>query len=150
MCVRVRARARAGGEGRRGSRVPAGRPPPPASFSLGTLSPHRESPGAGPDAGHRTWTDKLEKIMKRYIDLCVDLRKIKMARDGLVQYRISCQSVNIGSLEDVIKHFLSAAEAKANDSQREADMKVRSLHGPSPTLAARPGQSTRAARLRAP
>jgi len=67
----------------------------------------------------RTWQQTMESIMLRYVELCVELQKGKLAKDGLIQYRMSCQHVNIASLEVVISHLLSKAEealatAKAN------------------------------------
>ena len=34
---------------------------------------------------HRTWQPSLEKVTKRYIELCVELRKGREAKDGLIQ-----------------------------------------------------------------
>jgi translation initiation factor 3 subunit A len=66
---------------------------------------------------HRNWVPALEKIAKKYLEICVELRYSRQAKDGLIQYRMSCQAVNIGSLEDVIKHFLTLSEKKATDAQ---------------------------------
>ena len=46
---------------------------------------------------HRTWQKVLEQIMMRYIDLCVDLKKGRYAKDGLIHYRNVCQQVNVSS-----------------------------------------------------
>ena len=40
--------------------------------------------------------------------------------DGLIQYRIVCQQVNVQSLEEVIKHFLKLATEKAESAQAAA------------------------------
>lgn len=40
---------------------------------------------------HRTWAKVLEDIMKKYVQLCVELRKGKFAKEGLHQYKIICQ-----------------------------------------------------------
>jgi len=42
---------------------------------------------------YRTWQKAMEKIMFKYVELCVDMRKGRYAKDGLIQYRISCQQV---------------------------------------------------------
>lgn len=43
----------------------------------------------------RNWQPVLEKIMLRYLSLCVEMRKGKMAKDGLHQYRVTSQQFNI-------------------------------------------------------
>lgn len=41
-----------------------------------------------------TYSEKvLEPIMIKYLELCVDLKKAYMAKEGLFQYRNMCQSV---------------------------------------------------------
>lgn len=40
---------------------------------------------------HRTWSKTLEKIMLKFVELCVELRKGRVAKDGLIQYRQACQ-----------------------------------------------------------
>ncbi|KAK3246629.1 Eukaryotic translation initiation factor 3 subunit A [Cymbomonas tetramitiformis] len=70
---------------------------------------------------HRTWQKTLEKIMFKYVELCVDMKKGRFAKEGLIQYRIICQQVNVSSLEEVIKHFLKLASDRAETAQQEAD-----------------------------
>lgn len=42
-----------------------------------------------------TYSEKvLEPIMIKYLELCVDLKKAYMAKEGLFQYRNMCQSVS--------------------------------------------------------
>ncbi|PRP82417.1 hypothetical protein PROFUN_10117 [Planoprotostelium fungivorum] len=66
--------------------------------------------------------DVLEKIMKKYLTLCVSLRDGKGAKDGLHQYKTICQPYpNITPLESVVKHFLALAEDKATEAQSKAD-----------------------------
>lgn len=69
---------------------------------------------------HRTWQKVLEQIMFRYLDLCVELKKGRYAKDGLIHYRNVCQQVNVSSLEEVIKYFLKSATNKAEDAQSKA------------------------------
>lgn len=71
---------------------------------------------------HRTWHKVLEQIMTRYIDLCVELKKGREAKDGLIHYRNVCQHVNVSSLEEVIKYFLKTATDKAEEAQSKADL----------------------------
>ncbi|AEE83010.1 putative protein [Arabidopsis thaliana] len=70
---------------------------------------------------YRAWQKPLEKIMFKYLDLCVDLKRGRFAKDGLIQYRIVCQQVNVSSLEEVIKHFLHLATDKAEQARSQAD-----------------------------
>ena len=69
---------------------------------------------------HRTWQKVLETIMFKYVELCIQLKKGRLAKDGLIQYRIVCQQVNVNSLEEVIKHFLKLATEKAEAAQAAA------------------------------
>ena len=67
--------------------------------------------------------------MFRYVDLCVELKKGRYAKDGLIHYRNVCQQVNVSSLEEVIKYFLKTATNKAEAAQSKA-AEVRSSSQP--------------------
>ncbi|XP_073037677.1 eukaryotic translation initiation factor 3 subunit A-like isoform X1 [Primulina eburnea] len=69
---------------------------------------------------YRAWTRTHEKIMLKYVELCVDMRRGRYAKDGLIQYRGICQQVNITSLEEVIKHFMQMATEKAELARNQA------------------------------
>ena len=69
---------------------------------------------------HRTWQKVLEQIMFRYVDLCVELKRGRLAKDGLIHYRNVCQQVNVNSLEEVIKYFLKSATDKAEEAKSKA------------------------------
>ncbi len=75
---------------------------------------------------HRTWSKTFEAIMMRHVELCVDMKKRNYAKEALLQYRNMCHQVNIGSLEEVIKHFLKRAADKAEEAQAKAAV---SQHG---------------------
>lgn len=77
---------------------------------------------------HRTWQKILEQIMFRYVDLCVELKKGRHAKDGLIHYRNVCQQVNVSSLEEVIKYLLKSATDKAEEAESKA-AEVRRLLG---------------------
>ncbi|KAG5244749.1 eukaryotic translation initiation factor [Salix suchowensis] len=68
---------------------------------------------------YRAWQKPLEKIMFKYVELCVDLRRGRFAKDGLIQYRIVCQQVNVNSLEEVIKHFMHLSTEKAEQARTD-------------------------------
>ncbi|XVF57550.1 hypothetical protein PTKIN_Ptkin06aG0214800 [Pterospermum kingtungense] len=69
---------------------------------------------------YRAWQKPLERIMFKYVELCVDMRKGRFAKDGLIQYRIVCQQVNVSSLEEVIKHFMHLSTEKAEQARSHA------------------------------
>ncbi|MQM04648.1 hypothetical protein Taro_037450 [Colocasia esculenta] len=69
---------------------------------------------------YRAWQKPLERIMFKYVELCVDMRKGRFAKDGLIQYRIACQQVNVGSLEEVIKHFMHLSTERAEQARSQA------------------------------
>ncbi|EPS68682.1 hypothetical protein M569_06086, partial [Genlisea aurea] len=69
---------------------------------------------------YRAWTRTHERIMFKYVELCVDMRRGRHAKDGLIQYRGICQQVNIASLEEVIKHFMQLATDKAELARNQA------------------------------
>lgn len=70
---------------------------------------------------HRTWQNKIhEPILFKYLELCVDLRRSHIAKEGLYQYKLICQQVNIVSLEDVIRYFLKLAEDRADAARQES------------------------------
>ncbi|KAJ8772048.1 hypothetical protein K2173_027225 [Erythroxylum novogranatense] len=69
---------------------------------------------------YRAWQKTLERIMFKYVELCVDMRKGRFAKDGLIQYRIACQQVNVSSLEEVIKHFMQLSTEKAEQARSQA------------------------------
>ncbi|KAI5283879.1 eukaryotic translation initiation factor 3 subunit A, partial [Ascosphaera aggregata] len=63
----------------------------------------------------------LEPVMLLFIQLCVDLRKGKSAKDGLYQYKNIAQTSNIGTIELVIKKFIGLAINKVTEAQAKAD-----------------------------
>ena len=65
--------------------------------------------------------------MFKYVELCVDLKKGRLAKDGLMQYRIACQQVNVQSLEEVVKKFLHLATVKVEDAIVKAGGKTDEL-----------------------
>ncbi|KAK9673163.1 hypothetical protein RND81_12G150400 [Saponaria officinalis] len=69
---------------------------------------------------YRAWQKTLEKIMFKYIELCVGMRNGRYAKDGLIQYRSVCQQVNVNSLEEVIKHFMHLSSEKAEIARNQA------------------------------
>ncbi|KAF8639053.1 hypothetical protein AX17_001749 [Amanita inopinata Kibby_2008] len=65
----------------------------------------------------------LEPIMHRFIELCVDMRKGRTAKEGLMQYKNIAQNTNVQSIEAVITRFVQLADAKVRDAQEKAAVK---------------------------
>ncbi|KAG7303188.1 Eukaryotic translation initiation factor 3 subunit A [Plutella xylostella] len=71
------------------------------------------------------WSESvLEPIMFRYLELCVELRKSHIAKEGLFQYRNMFQSVNVGSLEQVIRGYLRMAEERTEAARTQSAQAV--------------------------
>ncbi|XP_041424299.1 eukaryotic translation initiation factor 3 subunit A isoform X2 [Xenopus laevis] len=73
---------------------------------------------------HRTWQKIHEPIMLKYLELCVDLRKSHLAKEGLYQYKNICQQVNIKSLEDVVRAYLKLAEERTESAKESSQQMV--------------------------
>ncbi|KAF9013219.1 hypothetical protein BDQ17DRAFT_1343010 [Cyathus striatus] len=65
----------------------------------------------------------LEPIMHRFIELCVDLRKGRTAKEGLMQYKNIAQNTSVQSIESVITRFVQLADAKVREAQEKAAVK---------------------------
>uniref|UniRef100_A0A1B6EIE9 Eukaryotic translation initiation factor 3 subunit A n=1 Tax=Cuerna arida TaxID=1464854 RepID=A0A1B6EIE9_9HEMI len=71
------------------------------------------------------WSESvLEPIMFKYLDLCVELKKSHIAKEGLFQYRNMFQSVNVGSLENVIRGYLKTAEDRTEAAREQSQQAV--------------------------
>ncbi|XP_028403278.1 eukaryotic translation initiation factor 3 subunit A-like [Dendronephthya gigantea] len=73
---------------------------------------------------HRTLQKIHEPILRKYLELCVDLRQSHEAKEGMYQYKLISQQVNVASLEDVVRYFLTLSEKKAEAAQEESREKV--------------------------
>jgi len=69
---------------------------------------------------HRVWQKIHEPILRTYLTLCVDLKRSVNAKEGLYQYKLICQQVNILSLEEVISFFLTLAEKHADEARNQS------------------------------
>jgi len=63
----------------------------------------------------------LEPIVIRFVELCVDMRKGRTAKEGLMQYKNIAQNTSVGSIEVVINRFIQLADAKVQEAQEKAD-----------------------------
>ncbi|KAH9931745.1 hypothetical protein B0H21DRAFT_825981 [Amylocystis lapponica] len=66
----------------------------------------------------------LEPIMLRFVELCVDMRKGRIAKEGLMQYKNIAQNSSVASIEVVINRFIQLADAKVQEAQEKADKAV--------------------------
>ncbi|KAF8882239.1 hypothetical protein BD779DRAFT_1626793 [Infundibulicybe gibba] len=66
----------------------------------------------------------LEPIMHRFVELCVDMRKGRTAKEGLMQYKNIAQNTSVQSIEAVISRFVQLADAKVREAQEKAAVKV--------------------------
>ncbi|XP_059468760.1 eukaryotic translation initiation factor 3 subunit A isoform X2 [Neocloeon triangulifer] len=72
-----------------------------------------------------SWSESvLEPIMFKYLELCVELKKSHIAKEGLFQYRNLFQSVNVGSLENVIRYYLRTAEERTEAAREQSQQAV--------------------------
>ena len=58
--------------------------------------------------------------MIQFVELCVDLKKGKLAKDGLYQYKNTAQNTNVGTIELVLRKFIELADSKVIDAQAKA------------------------------
>ncbi|PCH34580.1 hypothetical protein WOLCODRAFT_139453 [Wolfiporia cocos MD-104 SS10] len=66
----------------------------------------------------------LEPIVLRFIELCVDMRRGRTAKEGLMQYKNIAQNSSVASIEVVISRFIQLADAKVQEAQEQADKAV--------------------------
>ena len=71
--------------------------------------------------------------MLLFVELCVDLRKGKAAKDGLYQYKNIAQNTNVATIEVVLKKFIELAEQKVTEAQAKADEIQSSLDSAAPS-----------------
>ena len=64
---------------------------------------------------------QLEPVMLQFIELCVDTRKGKLAKDGLYQFRNTCINSSVSTIELVLRKFLSLSEQRVVEAQAKAD-----------------------------
>jgi len=62
----------------------------------------------------------LEPIMLRFVELCVDMRKGRTAKEGLMQFKNIAQNSSVPSIETVINRFIQLSDAKVREAQEKA------------------------------
>ncbi|KAJ3743220.1 hypothetical protein DFH05DRAFT_1299726 [Lentinula detonsa] len=61
----------------------------------------------------------LEPILIRFMELCVELRKGRTAKEGLMQFKNLAQNTNVGSIEVVVEKFIEMAEGKVREGKEK-------------------------------
>ncbi|KAA0191179.1 hypothetical protein HAZT_HAZT006772 [Hyalella azteca] len=62
----------------------------------------------------------LQPIMFMYLRLCVELKKSHLAKEGLYQYRNIFQSIDVNTLETVVRFYLTLAEERTEAARKES------------------------------
>ncbi|KAJ7320824.1 translation initiation factor eIF-3 subunit 10, partial [Mycena albidolilacea] len=62
----------------------------------------------------------LEPIMHHFVELCVDMRKGRSAKEGLMQYKNITQNTSVQRIEAVITRFVQLAGQKVREAQAKA------------------------------
>ena len=70
------------------------------------------------------WQKPFEDVMTLCVELCVELRKGKTAKDALIQYRQLCQNTNMNSLELIIRKYLDLARLKSEEAQEKTNQVI--------------------------
>jgi translation initiation factor 3 subunit A len=110
-------------------------PPPPHTRPENVLKRAQELIGVGQQQAalsilHEHVTSKrtrnstivaLEPVMLLFVELCVDLKKGKAAKDGLYNYKNTSQNTNVATIELVFRKFIDLAEGKVKEAQSKAD-----------------------------
>ena len=79
------------------------------------------SPRRGSGGQRQQWSQPYEQLMKRHMELCVDLKDHRACKDGLHQYRNLCYHVDPNSLQTVIVYVMELAEKKFLAARSKAD-----------------------------
>ena len=66
-------------------------------------------------------SSSLEPLMERFMELCVDQRRGRAAKDALMQYKNAFQNTDPQSIRNVTRHFLKHADAKVAEARSRAD-----------------------------
>ncbi|KAL4402704.1 eukaryotic translation initiation factor 3 subunit A [Malassezia pachydermatis] len=69
----------------------------------------------------------LEPLMERFMELCVDQRRGRVAKEALMQYKNAFQNTEPQSIRNVIRHFLKHADAKVAEARSRADAAAEEL-----------------------
>ena len=75
----------------------------------------------------KIWSQSLENLVSKYIELCVELKKGKKLKEGLTFFRNTCQNTsNFASLEIIIRRFIDISEKKLQEAQSKTSAAIAS------------------------
>lgn len=72
-------------------------------------------------------SSSLEPLMERFMELCVDQRRGRAAKEALMQYKNAFQNTEPQSIRNVINHFLKHANDKVTEARSRADAAAEEL-----------------------
>lgn len=72
-------------------------------------------------------SSSLEPLMERFMELCVDQRRGRAAKEALMQFKNAFQNTDPQSIRNVINHFLQHADAKVSEARSRADAAAEEL-----------------------
>jgi translation initiation factor 3 subunit A len=70
---------------------------------------------------NRQWSETLEDVMSKFIEICVELRKGTEAKTAIMYYRSLCLPDHTGSLDKIMKSFVTLAEKQAANAQAQSN-----------------------------
>lgn len=68
--------------------------------------------------GYRLMKEIHETIINKFLELCVELKKGHLAKDGLYNYRTLCQGINLNAWESAACKYLELAESKVQIAEK--------------------------------
>ena len=72
-------------------------------------------------------SSSMEPLMDRFMELCVDQRRGRAAKDALMQYKNAFQNTDPQSICNVTRHFLEHADSKVAEARSRADAAAEEL-----------------------
>lgn len=79
--------------------------------------------GVGSNNKIKVWQAGFEPLMLKHVELSVELKKGRLAKEALRQYKSISQN-NIESLEKVIKKFLELSESRVEQAREKSELKA--------------------------
>ncbi|KAF4716808.1 eukaryotic translation initiation factor 3 subunit A [Perkinsus olseni] len=68
------------------------------------------------------FTPAVEAIMEKFLRLCVQMKQIRQAKEGLIQYRSITQHTQVQSLEDMLTLFRTLSEERMEKASQKCSV----------------------------